>query len=98
MHVQESFIDVSKVWLNELQQYANDKVVRVLAANKCDLTDQRKVSTADGQVRSLTCFGFDEARHCQFDTTTLISMFSEIRSMHGRIDVRDRVDVGPLTR
>lgn len=55
MAVQKSFSDVSTVWLNEAKRFASDKVALVLAGNKCDLTSERKVSTADGKVRLFLC-------------------------------------------
>ena len=54
MFAQESFNDVERVWLEEIQQYASGKVIRILVGNKCDLVDKRKVSTTEGKVGSFS--------------------------------------------
>ena len=41
---QESFNNV-KVWLNEIDRYANESVNKLLVGNKCDLTSKRVVDS-----------------------------------------------------
>ncbi|CAA2966259.1 GTP-binding YPTM2 [Olea europaea subsp. europaea] len=41
---QDSFNNV-KQWLNEIDRYAGDNVNKLLVGNKCDLTDQKVVSS-----------------------------------------------------
>ena len=49
--IQDSFDSVCSLWIEEIARYTSGDVIRVLIGNKCDVVnDQRKVSTADGQV------------------------------------------------
>lgn len=40
-----------KKWLQEVERYANEDVVKVVIGNKCDLNDKRVVDQAEAQVR-----------------------------------------------
>ena len=44
----ESFNNVSN-WLNEVKKHAGSQVVKLLVGNKCDLEDERVVSSKEGQ-------------------------------------------------
>jgi len=44
-----SFENVSK-WLKEIDSFAGPNVVKLLVANKCDLTEQRVISAEQGQA------------------------------------------------
>lgn len=44
----ESFSNVQK-WLQEVERYAGDNVQIILVGNKCDLAQDRKISTAEAQ-------------------------------------------------
>lgn len=46
---QESFDNIMK-WLNEINKYATDDVVKLLVGNKCDLESQREVSYKTGKA------------------------------------------------
>lgn len=46
---QDSFNNV-KQWLNEIDRYAGDNVNKLLVGNKCDLTDQKVVSSDTAKV------------------------------------------------
>uniref|UniRef100_A0A6B2LKX6 Uncharacterized protein n=1 Tax=Arcella intermedia TaxID=1963864 RepID=A0A6B2LKX6_9EUKA len=45
----ESFINVEK-WIAEIALYSCEDVIRLLVGTKCDLEEERKVSTKDGQL------------------------------------------------
>eukprot|EP00831_Metopus_contortus_P007236 TRINITY_DN12769_c0_g1_i4.p1 TRINITY_DN12769_c0_g1~~TRINITY_DN12769_c0_g1_i4.p1 ORF type:complete len:203 (+),score=15.09 TRINITY_DN12769_c0_g1_i4:169-777(+) len=36
-------------WVNSIHEHADEKIIKYLIANKIDLTDERKVSTEEGQ-------------------------------------------------
>ena len=40
--------DNVKIWLGEIEKYADEKVFKFLVGNKCDLEDRRKVSYHEG--------------------------------------------------
>ena len=44
----ESFTAVQN-WMGEVEKHASDNISRILVGNKCDLEDQRAVSTEEGQ-------------------------------------------------
>jgi len=44
----DSFDNI-KNWMGEIDKYAQENVIRVLIANKCDMNDKRKVSYEEGQ-------------------------------------------------
>jgi len=37
-------------WMRSIKQYANTEIVVMIAGNKCDMAQQRVVSTADGEA------------------------------------------------
>lgn len=44
----ETFENV-RIWMQEIERFANDNVCKVLVGNKCDLEDKRKVSKEEGE-------------------------------------------------
>lgn len=44
---QQSFIDICKFWMGEVEQYADKDAMLILIGNKGDLADLRKVSLDD---------------------------------------------------
>ena len=45
----ESFENI-KIWMQEIEKFAQTGVVRLLVCNKCDLNEKRKVTTEEGQA------------------------------------------------
>ncbi|CAD8097094.1 unnamed protein product [Paramecium sonneborni] len=45
----ESF-DSVKMWMSEIDKYAQDDVIRMLIGNKCDMEDKRTVSYEEGET------------------------------------------------
>ena len=41
---QQSFVDVCKFWLGEVEQYAEKEAMLILVGNKSDLVDGRRVT------------------------------------------------------
>ena len=46
---EEKAFDGVKFWLSETERYASKDALRVLVGNKCDLEEQRKITTEQGQ-------------------------------------------------
>lgn len=46
----ENSFDNIKLWLQELDHYAPDNINKVIAGNKCDLIDKRKVEFGRAKV------------------------------------------------
>lgn len=44
----QSFKDIEN-WLNEVEKYANENVIKLLVGNKCDLESARQVTFAEGK-------------------------------------------------
>lgn len=40
---QQSFIDITKFWMGEVEQYAEKDALLILVGNKSDMVDNRKV-------------------------------------------------------
>ncbi len=44
-----------KIWMQEIEKFAQEGVNKILVGNKCDLDSQRKVSIEDGQQLGTYC-------------------------------------------
>jgi Ras family len=68
---QDSFENV-KLWLSEIDRYANESVNKLLVGNKADMTARKVVDTQTAQVRVISSWYMPHARH--IDPVTLHSL------------------------
>mmetsp|Transcript_45274 Transcript_45274/g.52046 ORF Transcript_45274/g.52046 Transcript_45274/m.52046 type:complete len:207 (-) Transcript_45274:200-820(-) len=77
----ESF-DHVPMWMNEIEKYASENVVKLLVGNKADLEDRKAVSTDEGKERADSLgiqFLEASAKNSHNVNETFISMAKELK-------------------
>jgi Ras-related protein Rab-1A len=74
-------------WLQEVNKFANESTVKVLVGNKCDKTDDRKVSTVEGEAKAHS-LGLSFVETSAKDSTNIEEAFLMISKQ--LVEMRDK--------
>ena len=90
----KSFQNVQQ-WLNDIDRFASENVVKLLVGNKCDVTDhQRAVSTEQGKelARSL---GIDFVETSAKTSTNVEKVFYDISAQVKKFRYKNTIKISP---